>query len=131
MMMRTHVSTEGGCQLSSLTALGDTMTVWMDEGWAADVIYCHFSRAFGPFSCCVLVYKLSYHSLDGQPPGWLELEHLSCRVRLRDQGWFSQEIRRFWGHSKYEQLLEYTGLPRKQKQTHQRGTWWEDERQQA
>lgn len=61
---RIHGSTEGGWQLSSLTALDDTRTVWMDEGWAADVIYCHFSRALGTFFSCVLVYKLSYHSLD-------------------------------------------------------------------
>ncbi|KAK4827161.1 LOW QUALITY PROTEIN: hypothetical protein QYF61_015115, partial [Mycteria americana] len=92
-----HGSTKGGCHLSNLTAL-DAMTVWMDEGWAADVIYCDFSRVFDTFSCYVLVYKLGYYSLDGGPPGWLGLEHLSCRVRLRDWGWFSLETRRLWGH---------------------------------
>lgn len=60
----------------ALTALGDTMTVWMDEKWAADVIYCCFSRAFDTFFSCVLVYKLSYHNLDGGPPVWWELEAL-------------------------------------------------------
>lgn len=99
----------GGCQLSSLTALDDTMTVWIDEGWAADVIYCHFSRAFDTFLSCVLVYERSYHSLDGGPSGWLELEHLSCSISLRGWGCFSQEIRRFWGQAKKKQLLVYTG----------------------
>lgn len=68
MRRRIHGSTEGGCQLGSLTALDDTMTVWMDEGWAAGVIYCHFSRAF--FSC-VLVYKLGYQVwMEGHQEGW-------------------------------------------------------------
>lgn len=106
---RIYGCTEGGCQLSSLTALDNTTTVWMDEGGAADVIYHHFSRAFDTSFSCVLEYKLSYHSQDGGPPGWLELEHLSCSVRLSSWGWFSQEMRSFWGHSKWEQLLVHTG----------------------
>ena len=92
-----HGSAKGGCRLSSLAALRDAITVWMDEGWAADIISCEFSRAFDTFSCYVLVYKLSCYSLDGGPPGRLWLEHLSYRVRLRDWGWFSLETR-FWGH---------------------------------
>lgn len=91
MRRRIHGSTEGGCQLSSLTALDDPTTVWINEGWAADIIYHRFSRAFDTFFSCVLVNNLSYHRMDGGPPGWLELEHLSCSMRLR--GWFSQEIK--------------------------------------
>jgi len=109
-----HGSTKGGCHLSSLTAFGDTMTAWMDEGWAANVIYCDFRRAFDTFSCYDLVYKLDCYSLDGGPPGLLGLEHWSCRVRMRD-----------WG---YHQPLVSTALPRGQEQSHHNGTWWEDER---
>lgn len=91
-------SAKGGCCMNGLTALGDTMTGWMGERFAADVIYCDFSRAFDTVSCCVLVYKLGCYSPDGEAPGWLGREHLSCRVKLRDWDWFSLVTRRLWGH---------------------------------
>lgn len=33
------------------------------------------------------------------PPGWLGLDHLACRDRLRDQALFSLETRWLWGET--------------------------------
>lgn len=71
---------------------------YSDKGWAADVTYCDFSRAFEIFSHSVLVYMLGCYSLGGGPPGQLGLEHLSCGERLKDQGWFILEMTRLWVH---------------------------------
>lgn len=130
MRRRIHGCTEDGHQLSSLIALDDTMTVWMNEGWATDVIYCHFSRAFDTSLSCVLVYELSYHSLDESPSGCLEQEQLSCSMRLRAWGWFSQGMRRFWGSQSRSSSWYTPGDPEDKskliKEAH--GGWMRDNR---
>jgi len=59
-----HGFTKGKSCLTSLTAVYDDVTGWVDEGRAMDVVYLDFSKAFNTASHNILLGKLRKYGLN-------------------------------------------------------------------
>ncbi|GAB0179468.1 mitochondrial enolase superfamily member 1 [Grus japonensis] len=59
-----HGFPKGKSCLTNLTAFYNSMTRWVDEGRAVDVVYCDFSKAFDTISHNILIGKLRKCGLD-------------------------------------------------------------------
>lgn len=58
--------------LTNLISFYDEITVPVDEGRAADVVYLDFSKTFNSVSLKILLEKLMKYSLDEQTVRWVE-----------------------------------------------------------
>ncbi|PKU46366.1 rna-directed dna polymerase from mobile element jockey- hypothetical protein [Limosa lapponica baueri] len=67
-----HGFTRGKSYLTNLVACYDVITVWLDEGRAADAIYLDFSKAFDTVSHNILIRKLRKCGLDEGAVRWIE-----------------------------------------------------------
>ncbi|PKU32730.1 rna-directed dna polymerase from mobile element jockey- hypothetical protein [Limosa lapponica baueri] len=67
-----HGFTKGKSCFSNLIAFYDSMTGWVDEERAVDVIYSDFSKAFDTVSYNILIGKLRKCGLDERTLRWIE-----------------------------------------------------------
>ncbi|GAB0209308.1 mitochondrial enolase superfamily member 1 [Grus japonensis] len=67
-----HGFTKGKSYLTNLIAFYDSMTGWVDEGRAVDVVYLDFIKPFGTVSHTILVGKLRKCGLDEWTVRWVE-----------------------------------------------------------
>ena len=59
--------------MTNLIAFYDSVTGWVDEGRAVDVVYLDFSKAFDTVSHTTLLGKLRKYGLDEWTVRWIEL----------------------------------------------------------
>lgn len=70
---RHHTIVKGKSLLTNLIEFCDEMTGLADEGWAADVVYLNFSRAFDTIiSIKILIEKLIKYKLGKWSVSWAE-----------------------------------------------------------
>jgi len=67
-----HGFTKGKSCLTNLIAFYDSITGWVDEGRAVDVVYLNFSKAFNTVSHNILLGKLRKCGLDEWSVRWME-----------------------------------------------------------
>ncbi|GAB0179458.1 mitochondrial enolase superfamily member 1 [Grus japonensis] len=67
-----HGFPKGKSRLTNLTAFYNSMTRWVDEGRAVDVVYRDFSKAFDTISHNILIGKLRKCGLDEWTVRWIE-----------------------------------------------------------
>jgi len=67
-----HGFTKGKSCPTNLIAFYDSMTSWVEEGRAVDVVYLDFSKAFDTVSCNILIGKLRKCGPDEWTVRWIE-----------------------------------------------------------